>query len=63
MPEHTAAEKAAAEARKGRMMAATTANAKPGSIRNGYAAAPGSAAAKSADPAKVMTNNPIQRPA
>lgn len=59
MPDHTPAEKAAAEARINRAMAATTANAKPGSIKNGYAAAPGSAASKSADPAKVMTNNPI----
>lgn len=56
MPAHTPAEQAAKDAR---IKAATTANAKPGSIKNGYAAAPGSAASKSADPAKVMTNNPI----
>ena len=59
MPEHIAADQAANRARDARAIAATTANAKPGSIKNGYAAAPGSAATKSADPAKVMTNNPI----
>ncbi len=59
MPRHVAAEQAANRAKDARAIAATTVNAKPGSIKNGYAAAPGSAAAKSADPAKVMTNNPI----
>lgn len=56
MPAHTPAEQ---RAKASRAVAATTANSKPGSIKNGYAASSGSAAQKSADPAKVMTNNPI----
>ena len=56
MPSDTKAERAKIGQRA---MAATKANSKPGSIKNGYAASPGSAATKSASPAKIMTNNPI----
>lgn len=56
MPAHVPGEQ---RAKASRTVAATKANSKPGSIKNGYAASRGSAASKTASPAKIMTNNPI----
>ena len=54
MPAHTPAEQ---RAKASRTVAATKANSKPGSIRNGYAAQGNSATRKHVGPSLIMTNN------